>query len=81
MTGRGPGHPAQFTGHPCKIPACPVTVTADRLMCPPHWYQVSKALRDRVWATWRSGAGVFSPEYREAVREAVAAVEAAREQR
>lgn len=77
MTGRGPGHPVQFTGHPCKVPACPVTVAPDRLMCAPHWYQVPRALRDRVWATWRSGAGVLTAEYREAVRQAVAAVEGA----
>jgi hypothetical protein len=43
-------------------------------MCRPHWYQVPKPLRDRVWVTWQSGAGAFSPEYREAVRQAVEAV-------
>jgi hypothetical protein len=44
-------------------------------MCRPHWYQVPKLLRDRIWVTWRSGAGVFSPEYRQAVGEAVVAVQ------
>jgi hypothetical protein len=72
----GPGHPVRFTGHPCEIPACPVLVASDRLMCRPHWYQVPKLLRDLVYATWRSGAGVFTPEYREAVRQAVEAVQA-----
>lgn len=81
MTGRGPGHPAQFTGHPCKIPGCPAVVAADRLMCRPHWYQVPRALRDSVWATWRSGAGVLSADYREAVRQAVEAVQATGSQR
>jgi hypothetical protein len=35
---------------------------------------VQKDLRDRVWATWRSGQGAFSREHQDAVRVAVAAV-------
>jgi hypothetical protein len=46
-------------------------------MCRPHWYLAPKHLRDRVWATWHSGAGVFSPAYRQAVGQAITAVQAA----
>lgn len=63
--------------HRCKVPDCQVTVTLNRLMCLPHWYQVPEPLRKEIWATWRNGAGVFDPAYRAAVREAVAAVLAA----
>jgi hypothetical protein len=64
---------AQADTHRCRIPGCGQAVPLARLMCRPHWYQVPKPLRDRIWATWRSGAGVFDPEYREAVRQAVEA--------
>lgn len=78
--GRGPRPPRELEGgtsgaHHCRIPACPVAIAPGRLMCRTHWYQVPKALRDRVWATWQSGAGAFRPEYRQAVRDAVHAVE------
>jgi len=77
-TGRGPQLPAGLAGagHGCRVPPCRAAVAPGYLMCRPHWRQVPKPLRDRVWATWQSGAGVFSPEYREAVRQAVEAVEA-----
>jgi hypothetical protein len=79
MTGRGPRPPRELeggTGRSCRIPACPASVAPGRLMCRPHWYQVPKLLRDRIWATWQSGAGALSPEYRQAVRDAVTAVQA-----
>jgi hypothetical protein len=46
-------------------------------MCRSHWYLVPKQIRDRVWATWRSGQRAFSPEHKEAVRKAIAACQAA----
>ena len=72
--GNGPGR--GWPAGRCRMPGCPAGVGRLRLMCRPHWYQVPKPLRDRVWATWRSGAGMFTPEYRQAVREAIAAVQA-----
>jgi hypothetical protein len=42
-------------------------------MCRIHWYRVPKRLRDIVWATWRSGAGVGTPEHTDAILAAVAA--------
>ncbi len=59
--------------HKCTVPACTRQIPVHRLMCRPHWYQVPKPLRDLIWATWRSGAGVFDPQYRDAVRRAIAA--------
>jgi hypothetical protein len=58
----------------CTIPGCGRQIDPSRLMCREHWYTVPKELRDRVWATWRSGLGAFSTEHQDAVRAAVAAV-------
>lgn len=75
QTGRGP-NPARLNRHKCRVPGCTQMVRPDRLMCRPHWHQVPRPLQEIIWATWRSGAGVFDPEYRAAVRDAVAAVQA-----
>ncbi len=61
----------------CPIPRCDDQIDPSRLMCRRHWYMVPKALRDRVWATWRSGQGAFSREHQDAVRLAVTAVRTA----
>lgn len=39
---------------------------------------VPKQLRDRIWATWRSGQAAFSCEHQDAVRQAMAVCEDAR---
>ena len=46
-------------------------------MCRRHWYLVPKQIRDRVWATWRSGEGALSKEHLETVRMAITACQAA----
>jgi hypothetical protein len=56
--------------HTCPGPSCLVKVTEDRLACRPHWYQVPKNLRDRVWSTYRRAPG--SAEHYTAMAEAVA---------
>jgi hypothetical protein len=64
--------------HKCamsRVRLCEDRVPLNRLMCRPHWYQVPKHLRDLIWATWGGGAGILDPEYRQAVRDAIAAVE------
>lgn len=66
-TGRGPG------SHLCPASGCRRPVSPDRLMCRPHWYQVPKPLRDAVWATWRSGAGIGTREHIDMVMAAIAA--------
>lgn len=74
--GRGPGGQllslAQPVGH-CQVPRCDEQIDPSRLMCRGHWYRVPKQLRDRVWATWRSGRAASSVEHQSAVRMAVAA--------
>jgi len=74
--GRGPG--GQPTGLPlpvgrCPVPGCHDQIDRTRLMCRRDWYLVPKQLRDRVWATWRSGRASDSREHQEAVLKAVAA--------
>lgn len=72
--GNGPSLPGGATrGAGCRVPGCAVTISPQRLMCRPHWYQVPKDLRDLIWATWCSGAGLFSDAHQQAVRQAVAA--------
>jgi hypothetical protein len=79
--GRGPGgHP---TGLPLPPGRCPVLGCGDqidrtRLMCRRDWYLVPKQLRDRVWATWRSGQGAASGGHQETVLTAIAACRIAR---
>lgn len=61
----------------CAVPRCERPIDPSRLMCRAHWYMVPKEVRDRVWATWRSGRAAHSDEHRAAVRQAVVAVLAA----
>jgi len=59
----------------CPVPGCHALIDPSRLMCRSHWYLVPKQIRDRVWATWRSGQGAFSSEHLETVRMAITACE------
>jgi hypothetical protein len=61
----------------CPVPGCRDQIDASRLMCRRHWYLVPKQIRDRVWATWRSGQGALSKEHLEMVRMAITACQAA----
>jgi hypothetical protein len=78
--GRGRGPCGRLAGLPrssragwCPVPGCHAQIDPSRLMCRRHWYLVPKQLRDRVWATWRSGQGALSAEHLETVRMAIAA--------
>lgn len=78
--GRGPrGKLSGLAGLPrhsrCPVPGCHDQIDPSRLMCRSHWYLVPKQIRDRVWATWRSGQGAFSSEHLETVRMAIIACE------
>lgn len=77
--GRGPG--GQLAALPrasrCPLPGCSAQIDPSRLMCRSHWYLVPRQIRDRVWATWRSGHQAFSPEHQQAVRMAITACQAA----
>jgi hypothetical protein len=79
--GKGPGGPE--TGLPlpagqCPVPGCGERIDPTRLMCRRDWYVVPKKLRDRVWATWRSGQAAASREHQQAVLKAIAVCRAAR---
>lgn len=41
--------------HHCHATGCQVTVPPTMFMCRWHWYQLPKAMRDRVWQTYRPG--------------------------
>jgi hypothetical protein len=80
--GRGPG--GQPTGLPlpaghCAVPECGARIDQTRLMCRQDWCQVPKPLRDRVWATWRSGREASSREHQQAVLKAIAFCRVARQ--
>jgi hypothetical protein len=62
----------------CPVSRCGNQIDPSRLMCRVHWYLVPKQLRDRVWATWRSGRGAGSAEHQQAVLTAIAASQRAR---
>lgn len=74
--GRGPGGQPMAVLQPasrCPIGGCGDPIDRSRLMCRKHWYLVPRKLRDRVWATWRSGDGARRAEHQEAVLTAIAA--------
>lgn len=75
--GRGPGGHRTPAPDRCPVPSCRMLIDPSRLMCSHHWYLVPKPLRDRVWATWRSGDAAESHEHRDAVLLAVSAAAAA----
>lgn len=78
--GRGPGcdPAALLCVNRCPISGCAARIGPERLMSSCAWYLVAKQLRDRIWATGRSGEGSFGSEHREAARPAVDAYEAVR---
>jgi len=71
MTGRHRGEPAR--PDPCAWPGCDKRTRPAYLMCRAHWFQLPAVLRSRIWDTYRSGqtAATASPEYLEALREAL----------
>lgn len=42
------------TKHKCAVPDCEAQVSLDMLMCKPHWFQVPRAIRNRIWAAYRN---------------------------
>jgi hypothetical protein len=77
--GRGPGGHAAWLALPagrCPVPGCGEPIDLSRLMCRRDWYAIPRPLRDRVWATWRSGRDALSPDHLEAVRLAIMASQA-----
>ena len=67
--------------HKCPVRGCPQRVAPHMLMCRPHWYQVPRPLRGAVWDAWQAGAGAGTTAHYQAIRAAVAAVNARQEAR
>jgi len=44
--------------HFCHHPGCTKTVPPKMWGCKHHWFRLPKALRDKVWATYRPGQEV-----------------------
>jgi hypothetical protein len=45
----------QTRDHVCHWPGCGKQVPPAMWGCKPHWFALPKALRDRIWATYRVG--------------------------
>lgn len=45
----------QTRAHTCHWPGCTKQVPPAMWGCAPHWFRLPKALRDRVWTTYRPG--------------------------
>lgn len=62
--------------HPCPIDRCVKTNVPDHLlMCGRHWKMVPGELQRAVYAAYRRGQGIGTPELAEAQRNAIDAVE------
>jgi hypothetical protein len=63
--------------HTCHATGCKTAVPPEMWGCKKHWFMVPKALRDRIWATYRVGqCDDMNPSraYLVTAREAVIAV-------
>lgn len=61
-----------MTEHTCHWPGCSTAVPPRMWGCQPHWYRLPKALRDRIWQTYRPGQEISktpSADYIAAARE------------
>ena len=64
-------------GHTCHATGCTVAVPPEMWGCRRHWFMVPKAIRDRIWQTYRAGqCDDMNPDnaYLNAAKEAVIAV-------
>jgi hypothetical protein len=60
------------------VPGCGKQIDLSRLMCRRDWYAIPRPLRDRVWATWRSGRDALDAGHQEAVYMAIVVSQALR---
>jgi hypothetical protein len=61
--------------HKCPGPRCEKQMDDGYLMCPAHWYQVPKALRNAVWRAYNRGAGLGTDALAAAQRAAIRSLE------
>lgn len=72
-----PGIGLALPKHACHVPGCPQEVHPRLLMCYYHWRMVPFRLKERVWASYRSGQEIDktpSDAYLVAARAAIDAV-------
>jgi hypothetical protein len=65
----------QTREHHCHWPGCQRQVPPAMWGCKPHWFKLPKAIRDRIWRTYRPGQErtlTPSREYVSAARDAEA---------
>lgn len=63
---------SQTHPHNCHWPGCKYPVPPAMWGCRNHWYKLPKALRDKIWNTYRIGQewdGTPSDEYMEVMKE------------
>ena len=61
--------------HTCHHPDCTTAVPPKVLACKPHWFEIPKPLRDKVWLAYQPRQEVTktpSVEYLEVIREVMA---------
>ena len=62
----------QTRRHHCHWPGCEKQVPPAMWGCSQHWFKLPKALRDKIWRSYKPGQEVSltpSPEYLEAAKE------------
>jgi len=55
--------------HQCPYPGCDRRIAYEQLACKPHWFTVSKPIRDRVWRAYRGSSGDHTNAIVAAMRE------------
>lgn len=64
--------PRAVERHHCHWPGCTRDVPPALWGCPEHWYKLPRALRNKVWRTFKPGQEISktpSPEYLKVARE------------
>lgn len=60
--------------HECPGTGCTRRVAHGKLACRAHWFMIPRRLRDAVWDAYRFGAGAGSPAHRQAMADAIEAL-------
>lgn len=67
-----------MSSHVCPVIGCAYRVPDHLLMCSADWHRVPPRLQRKVYAAYRGGEGLGTPELADAQAAAIAAVNAAR---
>lgn len=47
-----------MSAHHCHANECPAPTDPKLFMCPAHWAKVPKAMKDKVWTTYRARGAI-----------------------